>query len=108
MLIMRKIDIRKYSSALLKWLRNTYWNNELKLSFRKSDIYQQGITDIADKMKTQEKLFKCFIESKQKEIDDMPDTVLKTKMQNHLNDGAFKTYKHFNKMNKLYCEQQSK
>lgn len=95
---MKKPDFNKYSSALKERLKSILRNHELDFSFRMSKICQEGIKDVIAKLKSQEERFADFVIRKQKEIDGMQNSIVKSKMQEHLDKIAVETYQHFNQM----------
>lgn len=99
---MKPSDFNKHSSALKKWLRAFLRKHETACAFKMSKVYSQTLQSTLGALRIQEEQFADFVIRKQKEIDGMETSIIKSKMQEHLDKITVRTYGHFDKLTYKY------
>ena len=95
---MKPFDLNKHSSALKQRLRNALRKHEIGYAFKMSKAYVHPIKSTMETLRMQEEQFDEFVIRKQKEIDQMDQGIIKSKMQVHLENIKVQTYEHFSKL----------
>jgi hypothetical protein len=99
---MKPFDFSKHSSALKQRLRDVLGKHETAYAFKMNKVYSQTLQSTLEALRIQEEQFADFVIRKQEEIDAMETGIIKSKMQEHLDKIAVRTYEHFGKLTDKY------
>ncbi len=91
---MKRRDYNKHFSALLTALRNALAQHEAAHSFSLNSRYYITVKNTLDSLQREEEQLALFVNQKQRQINLMPPSFVKDKMQEQLDRIAIYTHKH--------------